>query len=131
MVILQLYLGNLMAVRSKFMIRNFFLEKVISRFFYQSNIQSFLRQLKIYGFQKMSSEGNADKGSYFHELFLRGRPGLCAWMGRFKSRSIDEPNFMNMSPVNFSSTSKKHNPILPLRFHGNTDASSPSTNNCL
>jgi len=108
-----------------------FLEKVISRFFYQSNIQSFLRQLKIYGFQKMSGEGSTDKGAYFHELFLRGRPGLCAWMGRFKSRSIDEPNFMNMPPVRFTSADKNHYQILPLRFHDKTEDLSPTSNNCL
>jgi HSF-type DNA-binding len=46
-----------------------------SRFFNQSKYTSFQRQLNLYGFHRVSS--GPDKNSYYHPLFLRGRPDLC------------------------------------------------------
>jgi len=79
--------------------RKVFFDYIISRFFYQSNIQSFFRQLKIYGFQRIVGTGNQDKDAYFHELFLKGRPGLCSKIIRFNGRQVNEPNFSNMPPI--------------------------------
>lgn len=41
----------------------------------QSSWPSFLRQLRLYGFSR--AETGPDYGAYYHELFLRSRPGLC------------------------------------------------------
>lgn len=41
---------------------------------------SFQRQLNLYGFKRVTS--GPDKGSFFHELFLKERPDLCSIMFR-------------------------------------------------
>lgn len=46
----------------------------------------------MYGFQKLTRKGNADRGAYFHELFLRGRPGLCRGIMRLKHKSLIDPS---------------------------------------
>jgi hypothetical protein len=58
-----------------------FLSDVLPRFFSeQSKWSSFSRQLNLYGFSRCNS--GPDAGSYFHELFLKGRPNLCNYMTR-------------------------------------------------
>jgi HSF-type DNA-binding len=47
-----------------------------------TNYASFQRQLNLYGFKSMSQ--GPDKGGYYHELFLRGRPDLAARITRQK-----------------------------------------------
>jgi len=56
----------------------------------------------MYGFKKVTGKKNSDRGAYFHELFLRGRPGLSRSIMRktCKNPLIDpsnEPN-LNMYP---------------------------------
>ena len=46
----------------------------------------------MYGFQKLVAEGNPDRGAYFSELFLRGRPGLARGIMRLKHVSLIDPN---------------------------------------
>lgn len=79
-----------------------FVAKVMPKYFYISKITSFIRQLSIYGFRKVSRKG-IDKGAYFHDMFLAGRPGLCAGVVRLSIRptlkSKYEPNFYKMLPV--------------------------------
>merc|ERR1711982_103485 len=58
----------------------------------QTKMSSFSRQLGMYGFHKIVGKTNKDKGSFFHELFLRGRPGLCRAMARLKKRSLLDPD---------------------------------------
>jgi len=55
-------------------------EDVIKRFFRQSQISSFRRQLNLYGFLRLTN--GRDSGSYYHELFLRGKPLLSLRMTR-------------------------------------------------
>ena len=64
---------------------------------------SFLRQLNLYGFNRLSS--GPDKGAYYHELFLRGMRFLCRRMTRSKVNGNGirmagtpekEPNFYSM-----------------------------------
>lgn len=59
-----------------------FLEKILPRFFKQTKITSFQRQLNLYGFRRILH--GRDTGSYYHELFLRGKPFLCKGMFRTK-----------------------------------------------
>ena len=80
-----------------------FVEKVMSHFFFQSKMSSFTRQLRMYGFHKIKGKNNVDKGAYFHELFLRGRPGLCLGIVRLERpcslHKNDEPSFYLYPPM--------------------------------
>jgi hypothetical protein len=84
-----------------------FVDHVMPHYFNQSKLTSFQRQLNLYGFQRLTKEGR-DSGGYYHELFLRGKPFLCAQMTRtkvkgtgFKAASSpdSEPDFWHMPPV--------------------------------
>ncbi|KAI2509439.1 hypothetical protein MHU86_4940 [Fragilaria crotonensis] len=85
------------------------------RFFRQSRLTSFQRQLNLYGFRRISQ--GPDNGGYYHELFLKGRMGLCVNMKRVKvkgqhklKRDPDtEPNFYAMRPISGTSPA----PISP------------------
>jgi len=83
-----------------------FVEKVMLKYFYQSKMTSFQRQLKMYGFFKLRS--GIDKGAYCHELFLYGRLGLCAGIQRrttkLRIEYAKEPNFYEMPPLNHALT---------------------------
>jgi hypothetical protein len=57
-----------------------FVSKIMPRFFKQSRLSSFQRQLNLYGFVRISS--GPDAGGYYHELFLKKRPALCIHMRR-------------------------------------------------
>jgi hypothetical protein len=59
-----------------------FINDIMPRFFRQSKLTSFQRQLNLYGFRRLSQ--GPDNGGYYHELFLKGRPGLCVNMKRVK-----------------------------------------------
>jgi len=83
-----------------------FLEKVMPRYFRQSKLTSFQRQLNLYGFHRLTT--GADKGGYYHERFLRGKPALCEDMLRIRikgkgSKSArnpeTEPDFYTMCPI--------------------------------
>ena len=54
------------------------------RYFNQNYYKSFQRQLNIYGFERVRQ--GRHKGAYFHDLFVRGEPGLCHQMVRTKVR---------------------------------------------
>ena len=82
-----------------------FVSEIMHRFFRQTRLTSFQRQLNLYGFRRISQ--GPDNGGYYHELFLKGRTGLCVNMKRTKvkgtskiKRDVDnEPNFYAMPPV--------------------------------
>jgi hypothetical protein len=86
-----------------------FVSEVMPKYFKQSRLSSFQRQLNLYGFTRIIS--GPDIGGYYHELFLQGRPSLCVHMRRVgvpqgedrrKVRSgvkKTEPDFYSMAPV--------------------------------
>ena len=59
-----------------------FVSEVMLRYFRQSRLTSFQRQLNLYGFKRITQ--GPDNGGYYHELFLKGRVGLCVNMKRVK-----------------------------------------------
>lgn len=67
-------------------------------FFEYSNYHSFNRLINAWSFRRITS--GIDRGSYYHELFLRGKPYLHKFMRRLPKahkklpmRKEDEPNF--------------------------------------
>ena len=81
-----------------------FEQEVMGKFFKQTKLTSFRRQLNLYDFQRISH--GRDAGSYYHELFHRGRPLLAKRMVRRKVKGTkirassspdDEPNFYTMA----------------------------------
>lgn len=56
------------------------------KYFRMSRFSSFQRQLNLYDFQRVT-EG-PDKGAYYHELFVQGRPILSTMMKRNKIKGI-------------------------------------------
>ena len=88
-----------------------FTESVLPRFFDQRKYASFQRQLNLYGFNRITT--GPDKGSYYHELFLRSKKVLCRGIHRMKikgtgtrmaSNPDQEPNFYVMEQMPPSST---------------------------
>ena len=74
--------------------------QVLTRFFKQTKLTSFTRQLNLWGFKRITR--GTDTGAYYHDLFLRGRPDLALRMKRHKIKSNgtraipcpeQEPNF--------------------------------------
>lgn len=63
-----------------------FVKHVMPKYFRMSRFSSFQRQLNLYDFQRIT-EG-PDKGAYFHELFVHGRPILSTMMKRNKIKGV-------------------------------------------
>ena len=94
-----------------------FLNDILPRYFPDiNNIASFLRQLNIYGFRRMINNG-PDRDSYYHAMFLRGRPDLCSLIERplksqhSKRKKYDpmtEPKFYTMPPIQLLSECKSN-----------------------
>lgn len=83
-----------------------FADNVLAMFFQQKKYASFQRQLNLYGFSRITK--GPDRGSYYHELFLRGKEFLCRGIIRSKIKGTGarlasnpdaEPNFYDMPPV--------------------------------
>mmetsp|Transcript_5226 Transcript_5226/g.10729 ORF Transcript_5226/g.10729 Transcript_5226/m.10729 type:complete len:851 (+) Transcript_5226:275-2827(+) len=97
-----------------------FTSDVLPRFFKQTKFLSFTRQLNLWGFKRITK--GVDGGSYYHPLFLRGRPYLAMRMRRQKIKGTGmkltpnpdaEPDFYNdyesLPPLN----SRRILPPLP------------------
>lgn len=80
-----------------------FVEEIMPRFFHQSKMTSFQRQLNLYGFNRLTV--GKDRGAYYHPLFLRQREYLCERMNRTRIKGngmkavpspSTEPDFYKM-----------------------------------
>lgn len=83
-----------------------FVEHVMPRYFKQTKIASFQRQLNLYGFNRLT--GGLDKGGYYHELFLRSNRSLAYDIHRIRIKGTgvrlptdpdNEPNFYTLPPA--------------------------------
>jgi HSF-type DNA-binding len=87
-----------------------FCREIMPRYFKQSRLSSFQRQLNLYGFIRIAA--GPDTGGYYHELFLKGRPALAIRMRRVgipkpagsirnpkSSACASAPDFYSMAPV--------------------------------
>ena len=93
----------------------------LARFFQQKKYASFQRQLNLYGFNRITK--GPDRGSYYHERFLRGKLFLCQGLkrtkvkgtgGRMSSNPDAEPDFHQMEPMNPTITKTiHHHSVIP------------------
>jgi hypothetical protein len=74
-----------------------FVEKIMPKYFRMSRFSSFQRQLNLYEFQRITD--GPDKGAYFHELFLHGRPMLCTQIKRNKRKCAAAAAIPNQFPL--------------------------------
>jgi hypothetical protein len=83
-----------------------FSEALMPSYLGQTKYSSFQRQLHLYSFQRIST--GRDKGAYYHENFLRGKPELLSYMVRtsvngrgFRQRANpdSEPNLYALEPI--------------------------------
>jgi hypothetical protein len=91
-----------------------FVSEIMPKYFKQSRLSSFQRQLNLYGFKRITS--GPDAGGYYHELFLKGRPNLCLHMRRvglpkgedrrkMRSKNVQvDPDFYSMTPLTLTSS---------------------------
>ena len=108
-----------------------FVENVLPRYFSQKKLASFQRQLNLYGFRRITA--GTDKGSYYHECFLRGKEFLIKRISRHKIKGTgarlpgnpdQEPNFYSMLPMPFLEKSKSKSDDS----HNDNDKREESTN---
>eukprot|EP00563_Minutocellus_polymorphus_P019694 CAMPEP_0197719070 /NCGR_PEP_ID=MMETSP1434-20131217/2971_1 /TAXON_ID=265543 /ORGANISM="Minutocellus polymorphus, Strain CCMP3303" /LENGTH=394 /DNA_ID=CAMNT_0043303783 /DNA_START=124 /DNA_END=1308 /DNA_ORIENTATION=+ len=89
-----------------------FADHIMPQYFNQGKFASFQRQLNLYGYKRLTR--GPDTGSYYNELFLKGRPFLAQDIQRTKvkgngaraaSNPEAEPNFYAMPTLDDASTS--------------------------
>lgn len=74
-----------------------FVDSVLPKFFKQTKLTSFHRQLNLYGFRRIID--GPDIGAYHHELFRRDKPELCRTIQR-KKRSRKRSPTGSINPSN-------------------------------
>jgi hypothetical protein len=66
-----------------------FVAKILPSYFKQTKYKSFQRQLNLWGFERMTQNGQ-EKGAYFHKNFLRDQPSLCRFLSRQRAKKATE-----------------------------------------
>lgn len=101
---------------------NEFRQVIMPKYFNMFKFPSFLRQVNLYGFQRLTRKG-ADKGGYYHELFLRNKEDLAYAIPRLrikgngvrtKTNPALEPDFwkMPMAPANAAVTTTQTKDVV-------------------
>ncbi|KAL7565563.1 hypothetical protein ACA910_003834 [Epithemia clementina (nom. ined.)] len=85
-----------------------FVKHVMPKYFRMSRFSSFQRQLNLYDFQRIT-EG-PDKGSYYHELFVQGRPILSTMMKRNKIKGVKNMKNTNTTITHNNNTDDEELP---------------------
>jgi len=67
--------------------RESFTKVILPRYFRHDRLSSFKRMLRLYGFKRRES-GGPDDGSFYHPMFVRGRPELCLQMKRITEYEV-------------------------------------------
>lgn len=100
-----------------------FSRDILPRFFDQKKYASFQRQLNLYGFNRITT--GPDRGSYYHEMFLRGKKILCRGIYRMKvkgtgvrmaSNPEQEPNFYLMEYMPAAGSDKDTDKISDMEL---------------
>jgi len=113
---------------------------VLPVFFESDNYHSFNRVINAWSFRRKSS--GPDRGSYFHELFLRGKPLLQKYMRRLPRThkklvmsKIEEPDFFELENTSQLPTLEEARVNLQsrklnrLREHYDKETNHPDNNN--
>eukprot|EP00816_Leptocylindrus_hargravesii_P004263 CAMPEP_0196808348 /NCGR_PEP_ID=MMETSP1362-20130617/8336_1 /TAXON_ID=163516 /ORGANISM="Leptocylindrus danicus, Strain CCMP1856" /LENGTH=323 /DNA_ID=CAMNT_0042182647 /DNA_START=28 /DNA_END=999 /DNA_ORIENTATION=- len=82
-----------------------FMTEVYPQFFKATQYKSFLRQLNLWGFKRITK--GPDSGSYYHQFFLRGMPNLVKKMTLVRIKGCvraapnprDEPDFYALASL--------------------------------
>lgn len=100
-----------------------FVSHIMPKYFKQSKMASFQRQLNLYGFNRLT--GGLDKGGYYHELFLRGKVSLAYDINRMrvKGTGVRMPTNPDSEPNLYA--------LPPMPVDGATPAAAPSSSEAL
>lgn len=66
--------------------------------FNQTSWPSFQRQLNLYGFRRLNRHG-PERGSFYHEFFLRGKPYLTSMIVRTKIKGCQNRDVQRSAPT--------------------------------
>ncbi|CAB9526848.1 stress transcription factor A [Seminavis robusta] len=115
-----------------------FVEEIMPKYFRQSKLTSFQRQVNLYGFRRLTA--GTDRGGYYHQLFLRGRPDLHRRMVRMRVKGTGcksaaspatEPNFYGYETCKENDPRidalKVAIPAIPSSVHGEEPSPNQST----
>jgi hypothetical protein len=103
-----------------------FVNHIMPKYFKQSKMASFQRQLNLYGFSRLTS--GLDKGGYYHELFLRGKVSLAYKINRMRVKGTgvrmptnpdSEPNLYALPPVALDG-------VMPAATSSSVEAKKPA-----
>jgi hypothetical protein len=85
--------------------------QIMSKYFNQTQYKSFQRQLNIYNFIRITS--GECKGSYTHDLLVRGKPDICRFMVRTKIKRKG-----SKSNIAISTSHERLNQLTQLQGNG-------------
>lgn len=107
------------------------MEEISPHYFTQARFESFIRQVNGWGFKRLRREG-PDRSSYYHPLFLRGRPDLVNQMRRPAKgeKAVDdeeEPDFFSLPPSPEMPPHPVCVPIIPMKEASAKKAGRPSS----
>ena len=70
--------------------KNSFVHLILPKYFNQTSYKSFLRQVNLYGFSRISkskAKGGLAGGCYYHRYFVRGQKQLCSQIHRGQGKT--------------------------------------------